>query len=92
MAIHAPGVQIEDVERLERDLAAARRDIARQLREQRAASGLSLRDVAPKVRLSAGALSQTERGQTWETKTVRRILRFYRTVSPSPVGEHAAAA
>ena len=70
-------VEIEAIRGLERELAEARGRIARAVREQRERAGLSLRQVAPKVRMSATNLSLIERGRVWETKTVARVLRFY---------------
>lgn len=74
-------VQIERVEALEKELADTRRSVARSLRVTRETSELSLRDVAPKVRLTAAALSMIERGQTWKTKTIRRVAQVYEKLS-----------
>lgn len=70
-------VQIERVEALERELAETRRAVARSLRYTRETASLSLRDVAPKVRLTPAALSNIERGESWKTKTIRRVAKFY---------------
>lgn len=70
-------VQIERVEQLEKELADTRRAVARSLRFSRETAAVSLREVAPKVRLTAAALSMIERGQTWKTKTIRRVAAVY---------------
>jgi predicted transcriptional regulator len=70
-------VQIDRIEELERDLERARRLAARSLLAIRSTSGLSLRDVARVVRLTAPAINKIERGMQWRTKTVRRIAQFY---------------
>jgi ribosome-binding protein aMBF1 (putative translation factor) len=72
-----PAVQIDQIEAMERDLVTARRAVARTLRFKRETVGLSLRDVAPKLRLSAAALSNIERGKSWRTRTIRRLAKFY---------------
>lgn len=72
-----PSVQIARVTRLEQQLAESRQRAGRALRDLRESRGLSLRDVAPHVALSAGALSQMERAETWSTATATRVLRFY---------------
>lgn len=93
MATNHPAVQIGDVERMERELADARQAVAARLRELREASGLSLREVAPRVRLSAAAVNMTERGQTWETETVKRLLLFYEHIGADvALAAHAPAA
>lgn len=69
-------VQIEEVARLEERLAASRRAAANALRSLRERRGLSLRQVSPHVQLSAGALSQLERGESWETQTAARVAAF----------------
>jgi transcriptional regulator with XRE-family HTH domain len=67
-------------------MPAAKQRAAAALREAREARGLSLRQVCPHVNLSAGALSEIERGMMWETSTVRRVAAFY-----APADTSAAA-
>jgi ribosome-binding protein aMBF1 (putative translation factor) len=87
-----PSVQIARVSRLERQLAEARQRAGRALRQTREARGLSLRDVAPHVNLSAGALSEMERAETWATPTAERVLRFYTQNEPAAAAPLARAA
>ena len=77
MTVPEPAVQIEQIAAMERELENARRAVARTLRFKRETAGLSLRDVAPRLRLSAAALSNIERGQSWRTRTIRRLALFY---------------
>lgn len=73
-----PSVQIARVARLEQQLADARQRAGAALRAERESRGLSLRDVAPHVHLSAGAISELERAETWSTPTAVRVLQHYR--------------
>lgn len=77
MTATEPAVQIDQIEAMECDLVSARRAVARTLRFKRETAGLSLRDVAPKLRISAAALSNIERGKSWRTRTIRRLASFY---------------
>jgi ribosome-binding protein aMBF1 (putative translation factor) len=70
-------VQIERIEKMEADISREREVMARTLLEARTKAGLSLRDVAPVVKLTAAALNNIERGRAWRTVTVKRIARFY---------------
>jgi ribosome-binding protein aMBF1 (putative translation factor) len=70
-------VQVQRVAESESALATARKEVARSLRRRREDRGLSLRQVAPKVRLTAPTISQIERGEMWRTKTVLRLAKFY---------------
>jgi hypothetical protein len=70
-------VQIDRIEAMERDLSRARLAVARSLLAIRTTAGLSLRDVARVVKLTAPAVNKIERGIQWRTKTVRRIAQFY---------------
>ena len=68
---------VDEVEAMERELVAKRREAAKRLRMARRATKLSLRAVSEKVRISPPAIHTTERGKTWETKTALKLARFY---------------
>lgn len=70
-------ISVDRVEAAERELRDLRRAAARRLREERARVGLSLREVGRRVKLSAPVVYNTEAGNTWETKTARKLERFY---------------
>lgn len=70
-------VSIADVRELEAELERKRRTIAADLAAERAKRGHSLRYVAQRVRLDASSLLHIERGNSWRTETVARIVRFY---------------
>lgn len=69
--------QVERVRNLEAELAEARREAARALRECRESLDLSLRDVGNSVRLSAAAIYNIETNKSWRTKTAAKIARSY---------------
>jgi hypothetical protein len=71
-----PTVHVEAVKRLEKELDEARRLASRALRERREELGITLRKAAPRVRLSPGALSGLETGNSWQTRTAERVARF----------------
>jgi ribosome-binding protein aMBF1 (putative translation factor) len=73
-------VQINAVEAVEALLVAVRRTAAIAMLREREDKGLSLRDVAAKVRLAPAAVSNIERGKSWKTETARRIAQFYASV------------
>ena len=73
-------VHIERVEALEKEVSGLVPVIGQLLRIARESAGLSLRDVAPKVRLTAQGISDIERGKSWRTKTVRRYAQFLESV------------
>jgi ribosome-binding protein aMBF1 (putative translation factor) len=75
---------VDRVRYLEAELREAKLTTARALREAREAAGLSLRDVSPRVRLSAPTLSLVERGIVWNTKTVTRVAKVYATLGGTP--------
>lgn len=70
-------VHLERAVTLERELQAARKAVGECLRAQREAAGKSLRDVAPTARLTGAALSNIERGISWNTRTITRLVRTY---------------
>lgn len=70
-------IQTDRAEALERELGAERKRVAAALRETREKLGLSLRDVAPRARLSGASLSYIERGEQWHTPTIKRLARLY---------------
>lgn len=70
-------VTIEDVRQLEAELERKRKTIAADLAAERAKRNLSLRHVAQRVRLTASALLFIERGDSWKTDTVARVVKFY---------------
>lgn len=82
-----PSVQIETVAKLEDRIETARQRAAAALRAAREARGLSLRQVGPHVGITYSALSNLERGESWETTTARRVAAFY----GEPGDESAAA-
>lgn len=71
-----PAVQVETVVRIERELKEARKVAAKALREARKSRHVTLRKAARGIRLSPAALSQLERGATWESKTALKVVRF----------------
>lgn len=73
--------QVDRIDRMEEDTKKAQVQMARVLYLTRELAGLSLRDVAPKVGMTAAQISNIERGKSWKTKTVRRIARFYDSLS-----------
>lgn len=70
-------VTIGEVRQLEAELERKRRTVAADLAALRAKRELSLRYVAQRVRLTAPALLRIERGDSWRTDTVARVVRFY---------------
>lgn len=68
---------IEDVRQLEAELQRTRKTIAADLAAERARRKMSLRFVAQRVRLTAPSLLEIERGGSWRTDTVARVLKFY---------------
>jgi transcriptional regulator with XRE-family HTH domain len=68
---------IDDVRHLEAELEEKRRVIAAFLKAERTKRGLSLRQAGRKVRIAHSGLLLIERGQSWSTPTVARILRYY---------------
>lgn len=66
---------LQDAVTLEKQLADAKVRTAKALREAREARGYSLRAIAKAARLSPSALSDLERGETWQSKTAARVLR-----------------
>lgn len=81
MADSGPVVQVSRVAELEEQLDVARKEAAKTIRRLREDRELSLRDVAPKVKLTPTSLLKIERGESWRTKTVERIARFYESLS-----------
>lgn len=77
MADNGLVAQVDGIAARESDLAVQKQQLSRALWLAREIAGLSLRDVAPRVRLTAAGLSYIERGKRWSTKTVRRVARFY---------------
>lgn len=84
-------ISVDRVESTERELAAMRRAVAQRLRAERARTGLSLREVGRRVKLSAPVVYNTEAGKTWETRTARKLERFY-AQQHTPASEDAQAA
>lgn len=82
---------VDQIEATERALAVMRRTVARQLRAERARTGLSLREVGRRVKLSAPVVYNTEAGKTWETRTARKLERFYAQHAMQAPQEAAAA-
>lgn len=76
-----PVVQVTRVAELEERLEVARQETAKTLRRLREDHELSLRDVAPKVKLTPTSLLKIERGESWRTKTVERLARYYESLS-----------
>ena len=74
-------LQLAPAIRLERELEEERRRIAFALRSKREGSGTSLRELAVKAGVSAPSLSNIERGEQWETKTIVRLARIYDRLS-----------
>ena len=70
-------VQIERVERLEEEATHLKRAIGLALRSERETAGLSLRDVGPRVGLTAAGISLIELGKAKRTTTLRRLVEFY---------------
>lgn len=68
---------IEGVRQLEAELERERKVIAADLAAERAKRGMSLRHVAQRVRLTAPSLLEIERGSSWRTDTVARVVKFY---------------
>lgn len=77
----SPVVQVSRVAELEQQLVVARKEAAKVIRREREDRELSLRDVAPKVKLTPMSLLKIERGETWRTETVKRIARYYESLS-----------
>ena len=68
---------IEDVRQLEAELERKRKTIAADIAAERKKRSLSLRHVAQRVRLTASSLLEIERGDSWRTDTVARVVKFY---------------
>lgn len=81
MATTTEVIQIDRALVLEKELQTERKRVAAALRRRREELGLSLREVSPKVRLSAASLSYIERGEQWHAPTIRRLARFYETAA-----------
>lgn len=73
----ALNIHLDDALRLEKELTAARKAVAKHLRARRRASGHSLRTLATRLKLSPPAVSHIETGKSWETRTVQRVVRVY---------------
>ena len=71
-------VQLDVMEATERGLVKERKTIALSLRALRVVAGLSLREVAPTIGVTAQTVHNIERGRTWTTKTARALARFYK--------------
>jgi DNA-binding XRE family transcriptional regulator len=74
-------VQLDAIDAMELSLVAARNSVARSLRTLRLEAGLSLRDVAPSLGVTAQTVNNIERGKTWTAKTVRRLAVYYSKLS-----------
>jgi ribosome-binding protein aMBF1 (putative translation factor) len=70
-------VHLNAAEELERQLREVRRMVAADLKAARQDTGLSLRQVGRKVRLTPAALMALENGESWKGTTARRVARFY---------------
>ena len=70
-------VQLDVIDAMERGIVSSRESVARSLRELRLEAGISLRDVAPSVGMTAQTIHNLERGRTWTTKRVRRLAVYY---------------
>ena len=68
---------IETVRNLEAELETKRREAGRVLRSARRRLKLTMRDVAPKVKMSAATIHNVEKCKVWKTKTAQRLARFY---------------
>ena len=68
---------MEVIDAMERGVVARRDVVAASLREFRVELGISLRDVAPSVGMTAQTINNIERGRTWTTKRVRRLAVYY---------------
>lgn len=70
-------VTIGEVRQLEAELGRKRKIVADTLAAERQQRSLSLRYVAKRVRLTAASLLHIERGDSWRTDTVARVVKFY---------------
>jgi ribosome-binding protein aMBF1 (putative translation factor) len=77
MAATGSLVQIEQIEQLEGLLRGLRRSTAMTMLTEREALGLSLREVAEHVGLTAVAINNMERGKSWRTSSARRVAELY---------------
>jgi ribosome-binding protein aMBF1 (putative translation factor) len=81
MAATGSLVQIEQIEQLEEVLRGLQQSTANTMLHEREAMSLSLREVSLKVRLTAAAINNIERGKSWRTKTARKIAEFYASLT-----------
>lgn len=88
----SPAVHVAEVRRIERELTQARRRASQSIREKRDELKLSLRQVARRVKISAPALSQLERAESWESRTAERVARFLDRASEKEAEEPLADA
>lgn len=72
-----PSRHVEEVARLEKELAEARKRAGRELKLARPEP---VRAVAKRVRCSAATVTNTENARTWSTKTARKLARYYEAV------------
>jgi len=68
---------IGEIRNLEAELERKRKVVAASLKAERKKRALSLRQVARRVQLTPSNLMNIERGDSWRTGTVERIVRFY---------------
>lgn len=74
---------LDTIRHLESELADKRRATGQELRAIREGAGLSLREVAPKTKVTAATLSLIETGKIWNTKTVTRVAKVYAALEPA---------
>jgi ribosome-binding protein aMBF1 (putative translation factor) len=70
-------VQIDQIESVERLLAGLQQSAAQALQRDREHAGLSLREVAPHIGMTAATLHNLERGKHWRSAFARRVAEFY---------------
>lgn len=74
-SVTAVAAVLDEAVSLEKQLDAARQRTAKAIRALRETRGHSLRTIAKSARLSPAALSELERGRTWNSKTAAKVLR-----------------